>query len=275
MSFSLWNWQHQEACVLLWLLTACRAVSGPFLVKLNAAVSFIFLLLILYRLCLEWKIEYLLLVWDSECSWACWTGWICFSLLDLFRSSPLLKPKELKCPAGACAPLPCPAFYILFFFKQWGLFVDKHLLEHSVLAFQIASAGERLTASSEDCWVFYLRTQRQASSGMSVCDWSLQRYCPTDTPAAVCCLLKPLADMQTWCQSPDHWRISLGLFVHQTIIPWFLLLLFLVDWCFYFCDAEDWTRASTRIGETLPLGYTPNPQLFKTFFFFEKMIIRP
>lgn len=48
-------------------------------------------------------------------SWTCWTGWICFSLLDLFRSSPLLKPKEFKCPAGACAPLPCPAFYLLFF----------------------------------------------------------------------------------------------------------------------------------------------------------------
>lgn len=48
-------------------------------------------------------------------SWTYWTGWICFSLLDLFRSSRLLKPKEFKCPARACAPLPCPAFYLLFF----------------------------------------------------------------------------------------------------------------------------------------------------------------
>lgn len=174
-------------------------------------------------------------------SWTCWTGWICFSLLDLFRSSPLLKPKAFKCPAGACVPS-LVLLFIFCFFRQWGLSADKHLLEHSVLAFPITSTGERLTASSEDCLVFYLRTQRWASSTMSVCDWSLQRSCHTDTPAAVCCLLKPLADVQTWCQSPDHWWLSLGLFVHHTIIPWFLLLLFFVGWCFYFCDVGDWTH---------------------------------
>lgn len=217
-----------------------RAISGPFLVKFNAAVSFIFLL-ILYSLCLKWKIEYLLLVWDSEVlEPAELAGFVSLYLISS-DPAPYWSLKNSSALQELVPPPLVPPF-IFYFFKQWGLFADKHLLEHSVLAFQIASTGERLTASSEDCLVFYLRTQRWASSGMSVCDWSLQRYCHTDTPAAVCCLLKPLTDVQTWCQSPDHWWLSLGLFVHHTIIPWFLLLPFYVSWCFYFCDVGDWTH---------------------------------
>lgn len=197
-------------------------------------------------------------------AWACWTGWICFSLLNLFRSCPLLKPKEFKGPAGDCAPphptpttLPCPSFYLLFFFfKQWGLFADKHLLEQSVLAFKIASAREWFIAS-EDYLFFFI--SRQASSGMSACDCSLQRYCHTNT--AVCCLLQPPADMHTWCHSPDHWCIPLRLFVHQTIIPWSFLLLFLVVgrcFCFVMLKAEPGLLHMRRGNITIRLHSQPS-----------------
>lgn len=36
--------------------------------------------------------------------WACWTGWICFSLLNLFRYRPILKPMEFKCPVEVVYP---------------------------------------------------------------------------------------------------------------------------------------------------------------------------
>lgn len=143
-----------------------RAISGPFLVKFNAAVSFIFLL-ILYSLCLKWKIEYLLLVWDSEVlEPAELAGFVSLYLISS-DPAPYWSLRNSSALQELVPPSLVPLF-IFYFFKQWGLFADKHLLEHSVLAFQIASTGERLTVSSEDCLVFYLRTQRWASSGMSV-----------------------------------------------------------------------------------------------------------
>lgn len=172
-------------------------------------------------------------------SWTCWTGWICFSLLDLFRSSPLLKPKEFKCPAGACAPPPLSRLLSsIFSSNEASLQISISWNTQSWL-FKSPPLEKGSQRPQRTAWCFI---SGWASSGMSVCDWSLQRYCHTDTPAAVCCLLKPLTDMQTWCQSPDHWWLSLGLFVHHTIIPWFLLLPFFVSWCFYFCDVGDWTH---------------------------------
>lgn len=121
-------------------------------------------------------------------SWTCWTGWICFSLLDLFRSSPLLKPKEFKCPAGDCAPPPLSRLLSsIFSSNEASLQISISWNTQSWL-FQIASTGERLTASSEDCLVFYLRM----SIIRNVCLWLVPAEILSHRHSS-CCLLPPQA----------------------------------------------------------------------------------
>lgn len=147
----------------------------------------LFFLLILYSLCLKWKIEYLLLVWDSEVlEPAELAGFVSLYLISS-DPAPYWSLRNSSALQELVPPSLVPPF-IFYFFKQWGLFADKHLLEHSVLAFQIASTGERLTASSEDCLVFYLRM----SIIQNVCLWLVPAEILSHRHSS-CCLLPPQA----------------------------------------------------------------------------------